>query len=202
MRLKKTGIVGPVVDFITMMWITLLLIFFASCDNKRIEATKTLDFGHFTMDVPASWEPIKDRGIDSAVGRIVIGDGDTLYFDLGWYSNSLKEVVEFKIENGDVYLISEEKSTERSVYYESVGKADTVDINRFIKNKVSWTEVDKRRTKLIQPKTPGQGTTGIYIDSLWTAGSGIDKFQLHGKDLKPGNEERVLTAVKTIRFIK
>ena len=55
---------------------------------------------------------------------------------------------------------------------------------------------------MLSPIKPGIGTTGIYIDSLWQAGSHIDKFNLYGTNLKPHNEKAVLAAFKTLKFNK
>ncbi|XZF12481.1 hypothetical protein ACTHGU_11870 [Chitinophagaceae bacterium MMS25-I14] len=49
----------------------------------------TLDFGYFTINTPGSWEGVKEQGLDSYVGGIAADYGDTLYFDLGMYSNKL-----------------------------------------------------------------------------------------------------------------
>jgi len=52
---------------------------------------KTLDFEYFSMETPQHWTYIEQRGIDSFVGSIAIGKGDTLHFDYGNYSNSLTD---------------------------------------------------------------------------------------------------------------
>lgn len=43
---------------------------------------------------------------------------------------------------------------------------------------------------------------GVYIDSLWKAGSDRDHFSLYGLNLKPKNEKEVITALGTIKFHK
>jgi hypothetical protein len=48
----------------------------------------------------------------------------------------------------------------------------------------------------------GIGTTGIYIDSLWQAGSDVDMFNLYGTNLKPQNNVDALAAFKTMIFHK
>lgn len=60
--------------------------------------------------------------------------------------------------------------------------------------------VDNKKPIIVKPKKTGIGTTGVYIDSLWRAGSGIDKFQINGHNLKPENERLFLEAIKTIKF--
>ena len=86
--------------------------------------------------------------------------------------------------------------------YEFYGKADTVDIEKFKVNDVSWTTIDNKRAKLIRPKNTGTGMTGVYFDSLWVAGSGTDRFQMNGTNLQPDNERQLLKAFETLKFTK
>lgn len=161
-----------------------------------------MDFGEFTIDVPSTWQTVRTKGIDSYVGLMTLDHGDTVSFDLGSYSNSLEEEHKFKVENGDVYLKNEKESISNSVLFGFYGKADTVDIEKFKVNNVTWTTIDGKRAKLIQPKNTGTGTTGIYFDSLWVAGSATDKFQMNGTDLHPDNERHLLKAFETLKFTK
>ena len=59
-----------------------------------------------------------------------------------------------------------------------------------------------KKAKIVRPRQAGRGMTGIYFDSLWTAGSGTDKFQINGTDLHPDNERRLLQAFETLKFKK
>src|SRR5687767_12416812 len=122
--------------------LTFILLVLFSCNDRQKSETKTLDFEYFTIDVPATWEHVKARGIDSFVGLLALDHGDTIMFDLGWYSNSLDEDYKFKVENGDVYLRNEKESTPTSVLFEFYGKADTVDIEKFKVTKIRWTTID------------------------------------------------------------
>ncbi|MBX2897926.1 MAG: hypothetical protein KF763_20960 [Cyclobacteriaceae bacterium] len=180
----------------------ILLLTLLSCTDKQRGGTKTLDFGEFKIDVPSTWQPVRAKGIDSYVGLMTLDHGDTVSFDLGWYSNPLEEEYKFMVENGDLYLKKENESTSNSAFFEFYGKADTVDIEKFKVNNVTWTTIDGKRAKLIQPKNIGTGMTGIYFDSLWVAGSGTDRFQMNGKDLHPDNERQLLKAFETLKFIK
>jgi hypothetical protein len=181
---------------------TILFSILLSCTDKQKRETKTLDFEYFTIDVPVTWEHVKARGIDSFVGHLTLDKGDTIMFDLGWYSNSLDEEYKFKVENGDVYLKNQNKSSSNLTFYEFYGKADTVDLEKFKVNKIMWTKVDGKRAKIVQPRETGKGITGIYFDSLWTAGSGTDRFQMSGTNLHRDNETRLLQAFETLKFKK
>ena len=82
----------------------IILLTLLSCTDKQKGETKTLDFGQFKIDVPGTWQQVKAKGIDSYVGLMILDEGDTVSFDLGWYSNSLEEEYNFMIQNGDVFL--------------------------------------------------------------------------------------------------
>ena len=75
-----------------------LILLILSLTALTQQETKTLDFGAFTIEVPASWKKVKVQGIDSYVGQIKIDDRDVIGFDLGRYSNSLRS------ENTTAYL--------------------------------------------------------------------------------------------------
>jgi hypothetical protein len=186
---------GPMRPLLTIILLTLL-----SCTDKQKGKIKTLDFGRFQIDVPGTWQQVKAKGIDSYAGLMILDDGDTVSFDLGWYSNSLEEQYNFMVQNGDVFLRRE--ISRDSGVYEFYGMADTVDIEKFKINNINWTIIDGKRAKLIQPKNTGTGMTGIYFDSLWIAGSGTDRFQMNGKNLHPDNERQLLKSFETLRFIK
>jgi len=175
--------------------LTIILLMLLSCIDKQKGETKTLDFGRFKIDVPGTWQQVKAKGIDSYVGLMILDEGDTVSFDLGWYSNSLEDESVY-VENDDVYLVDNESHPD---FY---GKVDTVDIEKFKKNKIKWTTIDGKRAKIVQPKQTGKGMTGVYFDSLWTKGSGTDRFQMNGKNLTADNQRRLLEAFETLKFKK
>ena len=158
--------------------------------------TKTMDFGEFTIETPNTWKQIKAKGIDSYVGKIAIDDSDILYFDLGWYSNDLSEYQEVNLADNKTYYISSNDTAYSPALVDSSNK------EKVVKSNITWDTIVGRRAKVLSPIKPGIGTTGIYIDSLWQAGLGIDKFNLYGTNLKPHNEKAVLAAFKTLKFHK
>lgn len=153
-----------------------------------------MDFGRFKIDVPGTWQQVRAKGIDSYVGQMILDNGDTVSFDLGWYSNPLDDESVY-VDNNDVYLVDNGNPR-------FFGKADTVNIDSLKKNKITWTMIDGKRAKIVQPKMTGQGMTGVYFDSLWVAGSGIDRFQMSGTNLHPDNERQLLKAFRTLKFTK
>ena len=76
-------------NFLKIVQVIILMILSIGCEDPH--RTKKMDFGLFTLDVPYKWQQVRKNGIDSYVGAIAIDKSDTLYFDLGMYSNNLTE---------------------------------------------------------------------------------------------------------------
>ena len=177
-----------------------LLIFvliLTACDYATSTSDKKiLDFEYFTITVPKNWNKIKAKGQDSYVGRILIDGLDTLEFDLGWYSNDLSEFKKIKKENGRVYYGNVADTSN------SLKLLDSIEMEKAKKCISTWQKIDGHLTKFVTPLISGVGMTGIYIDSLWMAGSDHDRFNLFGTNLKPENEQAFLSAIKTLKFTK
>ncbi len=58
--------------------------------------------------------------------------------------------------------------------------------------------IDNKKAKIVKPKNFGQGTTGVYFDSLEV--SKINKFQISGTNLSAQNQKRFLRAIETLTF--
>ena len=177
----------------------LLLLFIIGCTDSKPKSDKQiLDFGLFTIETPNGWTEIKAQGTDSYVGRIAIDNSDTVDFDLGWYSNTLTEPEPQIIERSMLRNMDVLDTTQIII----VDSRKGIDPDKYKKNNVSWDTIDGRKSKIVFPRQSGIGTTGIYIDSLWQAGSDFDRFNLYGDNLKPANEKLVLQALKTLKFHK
>ena len=188
---------------ITFMKIIPGLLFFliiGCTDGKPKSENHTLDFVNFSIETPNSWTKIKAQGVDSYVGRIAIDNIDTLDFDLGWYSNKLNEYVPTILDSNMIGSIDTSMVDISEVIF--IKNRMRVDSDKYKKNNVSWDTIDGRKAKIVFPRQLGIGTTGIYIDSLWQSGSGIDKFNLYGDNLKPTNEKLLLQALQTLKFHK
>ncbi|WP_433903521.1 hypothetical protein [Sphingobacterium puteale] len=185
-------------QFIKLFHISALTILVTGC--KDPSPTKTMDFGLFTIEVPYKWQQVKQDGIDSYVGAIAVDNTDTLYFDLGMYSNTLTE------HNIEIITrqMMEESATDSSDYIivKDMPILDLdLDADLYRKQNVSWDTIDNRRAKIVFPRMSGKGMTGVYIGSLWGNASKV-RFNLCGVDLKTRTEQDLLKAIKTLRFHK
>ena len=173
---------------------------FACRDRHSPGPSQTMDFSSFTLEAPSSWKAIKEKGVDSYVGKIAIEEGDTLHFDLGGYSNNLTEYDPTLLDSSMISSIDPSMADLSNVIF--VKDKKDIDPDQYRKNNVRWDTIDGRKAKIVFPRRSGIGTTGIYIDSLWISGDDTDRFNLYGLNLKPGNEIKVLDAIKTLKFRK
>jgi hypothetical protein len=181
--------------------IATLMFSFFSCQTAT-QGKKLLDFGLFTFEAPTTWTAVPHQGLETFYGEIAIAGSDTLIFDVGWSSYYPPELPRYKVRNSKVYALNDSTLTSTSASYEYVGEVGSVDTTKFILEITSYTVVDNRNAKLVVPKKSGYGKTGVYIDSLWQAGSVWHKFEMSGRNLKPENERNFVQAVKTLKFKK
>lgn len=181
--------------FIYFFLLTLL-----SCDqHKQSSSVKTLNFGAFTIEVPNLWRKSDAQGIDSYVGNIIIDSSDTIAFDLGHYSNPLTEREPVIYSRKDFLNQKRTDSTEL-ILVDDYRSAKEID--QYKKQNLLWDTIDGREAKITYPRKPGNGITGVYIDSLWITKEGKNQFNLRGENLGIKNQRLLLTAIKTIRFRK
>ena len=185
--------------------IPIMVLCLIACKNSNNDVSEinnienhTLDFGAFTIVTPKSWKKINEKGIDSYVGGIAIDEKDTLFFDLGCYSNNLNEESPNIIERS---LLEDMKNIDTTDYI-IVENTRKVDYDKFRKQNLKWDTIDNYLTKIVFPIKQEIGITGIYIDSLWVNGSSIDKFNLYGTNLRTENEKAFLKVIHTIKFNK
>ncbi len=183
-------------QFIKLFHISALTILVVGC--KDPSRTKTMDFGLFTIDVPYKWQQIKQNGIDSYVGAVAVDNTDTLYFDLGMYSNTLTEP---NIEVITRQMIEENDLDSTGFVVVKDLMSMNIDADLYRKQNVSWDTIDNRRAKIVFPRISGKGSTGVYIGSLWGDSSKV-RFNLYGSNLKTQTEQDLLKAIKTLRFHK
>jgi hypothetical protein len=164
-----------------------LLILLTTCKRPEPKKeTKTMDFGAFTIKTPLSWHQLKQQGIDSYAGGIVIDGKDTLSFDLGMYSNTLTELEPQIVERSLLPNLHQPVDTSELIIVEKRRGADP---DKYKKQNISWDTIDGHTAKIVYPIKSGLGITGVYIDSLWDSGSGIVRFNLYGQNLDPETEK-------------
>lgn len=178
----------------------LLFVSVLGCSHLPNPGYRTLDFGLFTLLAPNSWTKLDSHGIDSYAGAIAIGNKDTIYYDLGWYSNDLTEPEPVILDSSWIGRVNASGADKKDIVF--VKNNMEPDPYKYKKNNVSWDTIDGHKAKIVYTRQPGIGTTGVYIDSLWQAGSAVDRFNLYGNNLQPANEKLLLEAIRTLTFHK
>ncbi|MET0946667.1 MAG: hypothetical protein ABWY22_14765 [Flavobacterium sp.] len=183
---------------VNLLFVPLLLLNFSS--------EKEMDFGAFSMETPENWIYIKQRGIDSFIGKIAIDKNDTIYFDYGLYSNDLEESFnggEYFIRNNDSIFIDDEErnklDTINGPYYKFFARGGKAKLLEFKKNTSYYETINGLKAKIVVPKNPGTGTTGVFFENTRSDKKGM-RFQISGYDLKKKNQKAFLKAIKTLKF--
>jgi hypothetical protein len=63
---------------------------------------------------------------------------------------------------------------------------------------IDFMTIDDKRARVVRPKDFGQGTTGVYFDSLETTKT--IKFQMSGTGLSSDNQKLLLMAFESLKF--
>jgi hypothetical protein len=177
-----------------LTYITWALIILSSCQTNY----KHHDFGKFTIELPSSWKTIDIQGIDSYVKQIVTDTGDTLQFDLGYYSNTLEESVPILIPKSDKELLLKEGiDTTGIIFLDSVEQES---YKEFLIQQRQEIVIDGFNAHLVSPKQPESGITGVYFDSIGNGTMGNIRLNFYGVNLKGKEQNRLLNALQTIKI--
>lgn len=144
--------------------------------------------------MPNSWERLNIEGIDSEIGGIITNQGDTLIYDLGWYTfDPQKEDTSYAI---DLKLLnawvpsSNGQIPPDSLYVDKVEAFHTYE----------ESTIDCFSSKLIKP-IHGRGEfSGVFVDSLSVSDSGTTNFGFYGRNLSDNVQNQLFAAIKTIAF--
>jgi len=176
------------------------MIILSSCLAKEGIKMKPSDFGAFSIDLPTNWRVNEVQGIDSYVREIVTDDGDTIHFDIGYYSSMLEEKsVRIYPVSMIPWFIENKIDTTAMVFLDKV-KIEESDREKYRKQKEVYTTIDGFSAKIVKPKDAGIGLTGVYFDSLRIGSMGKIMLQISGYNLKPKNSDLFLESIRTIKI--
>ena len=170
-----------------LLMLPLALLILGSCSNSHY-----MDYGEFQINVPSDWKALSMQGIDSDVGGLITSEGDTLVYDLGWYTfDPEEEDVEFQY---------------NLVYMEGLKADQEADIDSLferrinIKHTYETVDIDCFKAKLVTPIDSLGLFTGVYIDSINVSDNGVTKFGFYGTELSKRTKEEFITAIRSISF--
>ena len=93
---------------------------------------------------------------------------------------------------GEIKINDKEKITFDLGWYSNELKVDPTT------HDIDFMTIDNKRAKIVKPKNLGQGTTGVYFDSLETTKT--NKFHMSGTGLISENQKLLLTAIESLKF--
>jgi hypothetical protein len=175
---------------------------FITLMHLNFSSEKEMDFSAFSMETPENWVYVKQRGIDSFVGKVALDKNDTLRFDYGLYSSSLEEDLGFIITKDSVFTYEENENKNDTVnrYVQKFyAKRDTLNMKSLYKTEYSFEVINNLKAKIVTPKKPGIGLTGVFFENTRLDGKGV-RFQISGYNLSEKNQMEFLKAIRTLKF--
>lgn len=153
-------------------------------DEKVIENDK------YSITIPADWQELNLRGIDSYVFGIKTKSNDTIFFDYGNNTYKMNEAVNVtNIEKRDTLI-----NLGFDVNEMAFSETPELDKNQgvFHKEYYSYDTINGRVAKIRLPKKAAIGTTGIYFNL------GKQGLYVYTKNVDIRTQEKVLESFKTI----
>lgn len=167
----------------------ILFLILSSCSKDY----KTMVFSSFEITVPQSWSKLTTKGIDSEVGGILTNTGDTLVYDLGWYT--------FDPENEDsVFEINLDHLNNWQPEFEGQVPDSLLITNVVTRHRYSYEKIGCRNAKFITPIDTIGIYSGVFIDSISVSSQGVMKFGLYGEQLNKETEKQFFDVIRTISF--
>ena len=99
----------------------------------------------------------------------------------------------------DSFVGQVETEVKEKVYFDLGWYSNQLNVDEST-HEISFTTIDGKTAKLVRPKTPGTGTTGVYFNSVDATGK--DRFQMSGEGLSADSERLLLLAFKSLHFKK
>lgn len=132
-------------------YLLFFLLFLYGCNPIRKDKDlkwKTIEIGDFLFDFPSDFKLVKDKGVDSNVGRVV-GDSLVFNYDFGYYSSQLTKTPKDCLDSNLITYHAGEKFTKPGIIYD----------------KNNWPKVRllKLRQATIHDSTLGQGCDYVAI---------------------------------------
>jgi hypothetical protein len=145
-------------------------------EKKSEEQWKTIEVGDYLFDFPADYELVKEKGIDSYVGKI---QGDSMWFgfDFGYYSNDFEKTTQEYLDEGHWQLTLPYQFMKDGVTYDQ-------------------TNIPKVKVLNIRPATSKDSVTGKGCDYI--AKCKHDKTEFDFAVYIPNNIKQMNYSIDTV----
>jgi hypothetical protein len=174
-----------------MLKFMIISLLFFSCNQK--DNFKEFSFDGFSMFLPSSWKKIKVKGIDSNVNIIVTKNNDSIYFDLGQYSQEFNETNKV-FSKEQIRKYDSLKMNTSGLHFSDTPEIDQAQ-GTFLKEYYYYDTIDKKIGKIKIPKKYKHGDTGIYFSKI-----NKDELSIVAKNLNKEEQEILVESFKTIKF--
>ncbi|MBP4139145.1 hypothetical protein [Flavobacterium geliluteum] len=169
----------------------IISLLFYSCNQK--DNFQEFSFDGFSMSLPSSWKKIKVKGIDSKVNLIVTKNNDSIYFDLGQYSQEFNETNKV-FSKEQIQKYDSLKMNINGLHFSDTPEIDQAQ-GTFLQEYYYYDTINKKVGKIKIPKKYQQGETGIYFSKI-----NKNALSIVGKNLNKEEQEILIESFKTIKF--
>jgi hypothetical protein len=181
-----------------------LLTLLVGCTANQDKRIETLSLKLFSIQISFfKSDSIIAQSDDGYNGKILSNNTDTIYFNFGYDIDNLSEkdpaVIYYPYNEADIRsnLDTTLVNPEKIVYTNK----PNFDIDEFRKQNVYFDTVSGVHAKITVPRRIEKGgITGVYVDSLKSDDGGRLKFNFYAKNLDSLRQERMLKAIRSIKF--
>jgi hypothetical protein len=166
----------------------------SACENYS--RTEEVNFDKFSIMVPATWEQIDIKSIDSNVKGFKTDPGDTILIDYGRYANPFNEIIRVRsLDQRKLYDSLGIKYPSDMVFSENVEVEQLQAI--YLREYFYYDTIDRKKAKLGFPKKVGEGFSLIHFPYVDNEGN---KLSIYGNNLDSLTQIELKKALKTIKF--
>ena len=176
-----------------------LMLFVSLCflvESCSMDSCEITDFGFFTASLPASWQKIELKGLDSKVYNIITDKNDTLFIDFGRFSNPFNEVIEVRtLERKSEYDSVKFRYPSSMVFSEDAEMDQAQGL--YLKEYFFYENIDGKKAKLGFPKVTKKGRCLLYISKADKSGN---KLSIYVNNVDSNIQREVYKLFKSIRI--
>ncbi|WP_202703795.1 hypothetical protein [Flavobacterium sp. UGB4466] len=169
----------------------MIISLFFSCNQK--DNFQEFGFDSFSISLPSSWKKIKTKGIDSNVNIIVTKNNDSIYFDLGQYSQEFNKTNKV-FSKEQIRKYDSLKMNINGLHYSDTPEIDQAQ-GTFLKEYYYYDTINRKVAKIKVPKKYKLGETGIYFSKI-----NNNALSIVGKNLNKEEQEILVESFKTIKL--
>ncbi len=103
----------------------------------------------------------------------------------------------YELQGIDSYVGGIATGTKDSIRFDYGWYSNSLDVE-VSNHTITYTTINSKKAKIVQPVNNGLGTTGVYFEK--TDNTNMNRLQISGQNLNADTQKKFLTAIRTIRF--